>query len=377
MPNLAFDAKRLFNNPTGLGNYARTLLHNLVEYYPEHQYHLYSPSIPPKPFNEFFRHSPDFHRHTAGGMPQALWRSFGIKRNLRQQQIDLFHGLSHEIPIGLAATKIKTVVTMHDLIIKTWPQTFKPFDRSIYNWKFNYACSQADHIVAISESTKQDLIKYYGTEESKISVIYQTCSEAFKISLSEKNLQQVRERYQLPTSYLLYVGSIIERKNLLRLLEAIRLLPKNLALPLVVVGEGSGEYLKKVQDYIRQHQLGDRIHFPKGVSNEDLPAIYQQAELFCYPSSYEGFGIPILEALYSKVPVLTSPLSSLPEAAGPHAFYAHPDQAEQLSVQLNNALTNTDLRSIAIEKGFEHALKFDSEKLTERMMGCYLKVMSG
>ncbi|MFT5262687.1 MAG: glycosyltransferase involved in cell wall biosynthesis [Polaribacter sp.] len=371
MPNLAFDAKRLFNNPTGLGNYARTLLKNLTEYHPDHQYHLYSPRIKKQAYNEFFRKSPAFQNHTAGRTPAALWRSYRVKKDLLKNKVDLYHGLSHEIPIGLSDTKIKTVVSIHDLIIKTYPHTFKAIDRAIYDWKFSYACREADHIIAISEHTKRDIIKYYGTSADKISVVYQTCGEQFKIIHAAKHIQTVQQRYQLPAEYLLYVGSIVERKNLLPLLEAIRLLPKTVQLPLVVVGQGSGAYFKKVQDYIRQQ--GIRVYFPQGVSNEDLPAIYQGAQIFCYPSSYEGFGIPILEALYSKVPVVTSPLSSLPEAAGPDAFYADPKNKEELSEAINNVLTNSELRSNSIKKGFEHAQQFDARTLTDQVMNIYLQ----
>jgi len=371
MPNFAFDAKRLFNNPTGLGNYSRTLLKNLSEYYPDHQYHLFCPNIKKQPYNTFFRNNPAFLNHTAGRIPNVWWRSYAVKKDLSKNKIDLYHGLRHEIPIGLLKTRIKTVVTIHDLIIKTQPQTFKAVDRAIYDWKFSYACREADHIVAISESTKRDIMKYYDVPAYKLSVVYQTCGAPFKIIHSDSHLQEVRQRYQLPSTYLLYVGSIIERKNLLRLLKAIRLLPKTIQIPLVVVGQGKGDYLKKVQNFIRQHQLTERIYFPQGVSNEDLPAIYQSAEVFCYPSSYEGFGIPILEALYSKTPVVTANRSSLPEAAGADAFYTNTDSAEELAEKINVAITNSELRKESIERGLVHAQKFNAKELTAQMMNIY------
>lgn len=376
MPNLAFDAKRLFNNSTGLGNYSRTLLKNLSEYYPDHQYHLFCPKIKKRPFNNFFRNNPTFQNHNAGRSPAAWWRSYAIKNDLLKNNIDLYHGLSHEIPIGLSQTKVKTVVTIHDLIIKTYPKTFKAVDRAIYDWKFNHACRHADHIIAISESTKQDIIKYYGTPASKISVVYQTCDAVFKIIHAPTVLKEVRKRFQLPSSYLLYVGSIIERKNLLHLLDAIRILPETIKIPLVVIGQGKGNYLKKVQEFIRQHQMTKLVYFPQGVSNEELPAIYQGAEAFCYPSSYEGFGIPILEALYSKIPVITTSFSSLPEAAGPDAFYINSDDSAELMEQISAALTNTELKNKSIERGFEHAQQFNAKDLTNQIMDIYNQQLS-
>ncbi|MFK7808237.1 MAG: glycosyltransferase family 4 protein [Saprospiraceae bacterium] len=376
MYKLAFDAKRLFNNATGLGNYSRTLLQNLSEYYPEQEYHLFSPKIKKQLFNQHFINNPAFQLHTASNSPGAWWRTYGLKKDLLKNDIDLYHGLSHEIPLGLSNSKIKTIVTIHDLIIKTWPQTFNSIDRKIYDQKFRYACKNADHIIAISESTKVDIMKYYGTQASKISVVYQTCGPQFRIIQSLTHIQEVKRRYALPSEYLLYVGSIIERKNLLGLLKAIYVLPRLRKLPLVVIGQGKGTYFQKVKRFIEKEKMTSLIHFPKGVSNEDLPAVYQGAEVFCYPSHYEGFGIPVLEALFCKTPVITSNTSSLPEAAGPDAFFVDPTNIEDIANQLNNALTNSELRKNSVEKGFAYAQQFEGKKLTEQMMGIYQQLLN-
>jgi len=370
MHKLGFDAKRLFNNTTGLGNYSRTLLRNLSKYFPEEHYFLFSPKIKEHPLTLPFSKNPAYSSVFPSTRFKNYWRSYGMVNDLKQKEIELYHGLSHELPIGIENTKIKTVVTIHDLVIKTWQDTFPWFDRQIYDRKFSSSCSRADQIIAISESTKNDIVKYYHTDPKRIKVIYQTCNENFKLILSDSLIQQVLEKHQLPASYLLYVGSVTERKNLLGLLEAIRQLPKTLNIPLVVIGNGT-TYLKKVLAFIETHGLQQQVFFPKKISTEELSAIYQGAELFCYPSFYEGFGIPIIEALFSKTPVLTSNLSSLPEAAGPGAFYANPHEPESISAGIQKILSDRTYRQELIERGYAHAQKFNGKDLTVEMMGVY------
>ena len=374
MHNLGFDAKRLFNNTTGLGNYSRTLLHNLSEYFPDEHYFLFSPKIKKHPLTIPFSKDPAFSSVFPNTRFKNYWRSYGMLKDLNQKEIELYHGLSHELPIGIEKTTIKTVVTIHDLVIKTWPKTFPWFDRKIYDRKFSSSCKRADQIIAISESTKKDIVNYYQVDPKGIKVIYQTCNESFKLVMSKTLINQVLERYQLPASYLLYVGSVTERKNLLGLLEAIRLVPKSLKIPLVVIGNGS-TYLKKVQAFIAQHNMQQQVFFPKNISTEELSAIYQGAEIFCYPSFYEGFGIPIIEALFSKTAVLTSNISSLPEAAGPGAFYADPNQAESISEGIQKILSDSAYRQQLIEDGYAHAQKFNAADLTGQMMNVYRRLL--
>ncbi len=374
MLKLGYDAKRLFNNTTGLGNYSRTLLNNLSEYFPNEHYFLFSPKIKEHPLTIPFSKNPAFSSVFPTTRFKNYWRSYGILNDLKQKEIELYHGLSHELPIGIEKTNIKTVVTIHDLVIKTWPKTFPWFDRQIYDRKFSSSCKRADQIIAISESTKNDIVNYYQVDPKRIKVVYQTCNETFKLVLSESLIKQVLEKHQLPSSYLLYVGSVTERKNLLGLVKAIQQLPKSLRIPLVVIGSGS-TYLKKVQNFIAQHDLQQYVFFPKNISTDELSAIYQGAEMFCYPSFYEGFGIPIIEALFSKTPVLTSNVSSLPEAAGPGAFYANPHQPENISEGIQKILSDSKYRQQLVEKGYAHAQKFNAADLTREMMEVYRGVI--
>jgi glycosyltransferase involved in cell wall biosynthesis len=371
---LGYDAKRLFNNFTGLGNYSRTLLRNLASMYPENGYFLYTPKIRRNDQTAGFLDNPCFSVRTPHNKTvSAFWRTFGMRKDLRRDRIRLFHGLSHEIPPGLKAADIKSVVTIHDLLFRRFPAQYPWIDRQIYDLKFSYACRHADRIVAISESAKRDVMEFYGIDPSKIVVVYQSCHERYQEEKPAKDMETVRERYGLPEDYLLYVGTIIERKNLLGIVQALDRLPPDLRLPLAVVGSGK-EYEQKVRAYIRQNGLEKWVHFI-APSQDDMPALYQMAQIFLYPSFGEGFGIPVIEALFSGTPVISSNLSSLPEAAGLGSWLVDPARPEEIAEGIQKILTDPELRTRMVENGLEHARKFRPEKVTREMMGVYWEVL--
>lgn len=371
---IGYDAKRLFCNTTGLGNYSRSLVANQQVAFPGDRHLLFSPRLlrnaDTVPFfgKEYERIAPN--------RISPLWRSAGILRDIKKSNLDIYHGLSHELPLGINSATCKSVVTIHDLIYKFHPEDFGWIDRKIYDLKFKHACRHADHIIAISNSTKYDLMMQYGVEERKISVVYQSCSEEYLRTVSEEECSRIRLKYNLPETFLLSVGSIISRKNILAAVKAVELLKGIISLPLVIVG-GGGEYKETVKEYIRENHLEDRIIFPPYISNEDLPAIYQMAKIFIYPSRYEGFGIPIIESLYSHTPVITTRMSSLAEAAGPGAWYCHPDQPESIADGIVRICTNKGMEESLIEDGYAHVQKFSARKTAEDTHQVYEMVLKG
>ncbi|MGD9994186.1 MAG: glycosyltransferase family 4 protein [Salinivirgaceae bacterium] len=371
---LGFDAKRLFNNFTGLGNYSRTLVSGINQVAPEHELYLFTPK---KKYHndsrEFFKEP--YQAVTPKTRFKAYWRSVSSVRKIKQLKLDIFHGLSHELPLGIKKTGVKSVVTIHDLIYKTYPNDFSLFDRLIYDFKFTYACKNADKIIAVSQSTKNDIVKYYGTPESKIEVIYQSCHQQFKQTLSTDEISNILLPYQLPNQFMLFVGSIIERKNLLNLIKAIELLPETIKLPLVVVGKGNS-YLKKVNAYIKEKKLEDRIVFAPQVRYKDLPALYQKASVFIYPSVYEGFGIPVIEALWSKTPVITSNCSSMPEAAGDGAFLCNPKEPASIAEGIAKIIGDKNYAQELIEKGSMHIKRFENDVVTKQVLSLYQSLLN-
>ncbi len=363
---IGFDAKRVFNNFTGLGNYGRAVVANLAEQYPENEYHLFTPKVKETPETIPFL-KPPFHIHKGSG---ALWRTTGIKKDLQKTGIDIYHGLSHEIPIGIQKTSIKSVVTIHDLIIKVYPKQFPFLDRQIYDFKFKYACENADVIIAISESTKRDIVKYYGVSESKIKVNYLSADPIFEKKVTTEQQQSVLKKYDLPSEFLLYVGSVIERKNLLSIIKAMEQLPADLDLPLVVVGKGKA-YFQKIKNYLQTNPIRNRIIFTKYIETADLPAIYQAAQVFLFPSIYEGFGIPVIEALHSGTPVITSNISSLPEAGGSNSLLIDPTSVEEISNGISTILKDDQLRQKMVSEGKEYVKRFSGEALAQDLMNVY------
>jgi glycosyltransferase involved in cell wall biosynthesis len=288
------------------------------------------------------------------------------------------------VPIGIDKTGIKSVVTIHDLIFERYPEQYAKIDEEIYRQKYKYACEHADHVIAISEQTKKDLVEFYQTPENKITVCYQSCHPAFGLSVSEKIKQQVKEKYNLPDEYFLSVGSIIERKNLLNVCKAAYLLRNEVNIPLVVIGDG-GKYKQKVKDFISQNGLGNRVIFLSenplaSVSSsflraEDFPAIYQLATAMIYPSFFEGFGIPVLEALWSRLPVITSNVSCLPEAGGDGAYYVNPASSEEIAEGMKKIYCEKIFAATLSEKGFNHAQNFTQQKCAAGVMDVYNRLM--
>jgi glycosyltransferase involved in cell wall biosynthesis len=236
--NIGYDAKRAYQNCTGLGHYSRTLLASLAKFYPQNNYYLFAPKITGMFNTSGFKNIyPVCPSHFPATSCKSLWRSSWVKQDLLKYNIDLYHGLSHEIPMGIEATGIKSVVTIHDLIFERYPAQYKLVDRLIYRNKFRYACKHADKIIAISRQTKQDIIDFYKIPEEKIVVCYQSCNLQFSQTIPEEKKEALRRLYKLPESFYLCVGSIIERKNLMLVCKALKKLGGNI--PLVVIGDGS------------------------------------------------------------------------------------------------------------------------------------------
>jgi glycosyltransferase involved in cell wall biosynthesis len=367
--SIGFDSKRAFFNKSGLGNYSRNLLFALAKYHPENSYFLFTPKTKGRYHIEneaqFNLIEPDATAHKL--VPQ-LWRMKFMTNDIKRLKLEIFHGLSHELPLGIKKTGAKSVVTVHDLIFMRYPEFYNRVDTKIYYWKLVHACRVSDHIVAISNQTKDDLIRYLNISPDKITVIYQGCNPSYRTSYSKEFFEEVRIRYSLPERYLLYVGTIEERKNLLGIIKAIH--NRDIKIPLVVIGRKVDIYYRKVKDYITLNGVNNII-FPEGVLNSELPVIFQNAECFIYPSFFEGFGIPVLEALVSKTPVITSKGGCFTEAAGPGSIFVNPNDHEEIGEAIFNVVNNKDIRDKMINIGSEYAANFKDNIIADAYMKLY------
>lgn len=368
---IAFDAKRLFNNFTGLGNYSRTLLKNLQTYYPGHEYHLFTPKIKKNDETAYFLDESKFIIHTPKNY-NPFWRTFGMSTEINELKPDIFHGLSHEIPFGLNS-KIKTLITFHDLIYEKFPDQFGWWDKKIYHLKYKSSAFRANHITAISESTKSDLINTYHIPSEKISVNFQSCNDIFQ--LEDEHEENLKVELAGIKDYYLYVGSIIERKGLLQTIIAFAQLPESAKKPFVVVGNGNKNYISKVRDMIRYYELEEYFYFIKGISNPELISVYDHCYALVYPSVYEGFGIPVIEALFRKKPVITSDISSLPEAAGPGAILVDPYSPKDIAKAIL-WLNDPKVYKEVSEKGHQYVKsRFSSCETTKSLMELYFDLL--
>ena len=368
---IGFDAKRAFYNNTGLGNYSRDVVRILSKFYPDNFYFLYTPKEKKNSRLNFINNRVNTFVRTPfsflGNLFKKYWRTSNIVKDLQQDGIDIYHGLSHELPLGIEKTNIKSVVTIHDLIFIRYPHLFSSIDRKIYHKKFQSACKRANKIIAISHQTKNDIIEFFGTDENKIEVVYQGCNNVFQSKIPKKRIEEICKKYNLPEKFILNVGTIEERKNLLTILKSIKELPKQ---HLVVIGNGK-EYKNKCLQYIREHNLQDRVSFLSGIESEEMAAIYQKSEIMIYPSVFEGFGIPILEALFSKTPVITSQGGCFSETGGEHSIYINPLSVSEITSAITKITTDTNLRNTMIEKGYNYAQNFTDKKVAQNLIDIY------
>lgn len=371
---IGYDAKRVFHNSTGLGNYGRDLIRILSAFHPEHRYLLYNPKLSRRPL-----FTPD-ERLVFQRLPSALldrklpgwWRRSSIGGDLKRDGVSLFHGLSGELPNGLHTKGIRQVVTVHDLIFMRYPQWYSYIDRRIYWEKASHACRHADKIVAISAQTKVDIIDLIGVNPAKIAVIYQGCDPVFRQPSNPSGQADVRHKYGLPTDFILNVGTIEPRKNVLSVVKAL----EGTAIHLAIAGRATTPYAREVKTYVERRRMTNQVTFIHGATTAELAMLYQAASLFIYPSLFEGFGIPIVEALSAGTPVITTRGGCFAEAGGEHSWYVSPYDIAEIRHAITTVLTDAALRRQMIAKGFEHIRHFDDGAVAAQWMALYNGVVA-
>jgi len=374
MLKIGFDAKRLLNMRSGFGIYARSVVQSLMTRQAEDNLLLFAPYLSDNPILEP-ENSPFFKSERVNViLPWLSSKRFFSQAELTARVhlsgIDIYHGLSQEIPFSARHLSCPKVVSICDLIYRRIPASLNSSSFQAQDKKLRMAVSISDIIIAISESTKADLIDALDVSSEKIRVIYPSCHHRFFARLSPHDLTEFKTVYDLPDDYILYVGTISERKNLLTLVKAVEQLSASLRLPIVVVGMPT-PYKTLVEKYCQEHQISSLVKFYSVERNDDLPGFYQAAKLFVYPSMYEGFGIPIIEAQASGIPVITSNVSSMPEAAGRHSLLIDPSNPDDLAQAIEQALSDTALRSHMIENGLNQARMFCGTDSSKRLIETY------
>ena len=305
---------------------------------------------------------------------RIIWEHTFLPLSLSKERVDLFWGPCNFLPLIKAC---RYLVTIHDLAPFLLPHSLPLIRRIYYKRAFENSIRLADQIIVVSESLKTDLIKSLAVPEEKIKVIYNGIDESFRPVTDNAILSRIHEKYHLPSSFILTLGVLEPKKNIERLLQTYADLKKSLPnLPKLVIG-GSREYgwmNSRVFQLVKSLALDDDVIFTGTIVHEDLPAVYNLATLFILPSLYEGFGLPIIEAMACGTPVITSNTSSLPEVAGNAAVLVDPYDVEKISQAIGQVLTNERLQKEMREKGKENAKRFSWERAANALLEIFEEI---
>lgn len=353
--NLGFDAKKALRNFTGIGNYSRRVIRALSKH-SQHDLTLYGPK---KHCPEALAQLPTL-KIISPHWGYELWRTMVLPKVLRQNQTDLFHGLSNELPFGIDHQKTTSVVTLHDLIFRLYPETYSWSQRLILNIKTRYACQKADKIVAVSECTKRDLMRLYHVPKEKIEVVYQSIDPSYH--------QPLNEPRPVPYRYVLCVGTIEKRKNQLVLVKALAEMEPDLHL--VLIGKAT-PYQKALVEEASLLGVTNRLHIENHVDDTLLRQYYAHAIAFLYMSRYEGFGIPVAEALAMGIPVIAANSSCLQEAGGPDSIYLDPEDHYGVAQAIMSLTNDPSLRQTIIEQGRTYVKRFNDATLADDLCQVY------
>lgn len=355
--NVGIDA-RLLRNTTGIGRYTRSLV---LEYTQRDEFqHDHFVLFADAPLYSEQQPLPDnVEVVIADCQHRILWTNWFLPPLLQRRKIDVYHGVCNfELPIRKVC---RYVVTIHDLVPLFFPELVPKKHLLFFRLFMKRVAHTADLIITDSEHSKEDILQHLNVPEEKIRVIYLGYQQQYHRIQEQQKISEILARYRICQPYLLFVGVIEPKKNLERLVEAYRLLQKDAAIPqntqLVIAG-GKGWFSERLYQKVKDCKLDQHIVFPGYIPDEHLPALYSGAELFVFPSLYEGFGLPVLEALSYGTPVVTSNVSSLPEIAGDAGFLIDPTEPKAIAQGITTVLSDDLLRQQMREQGYRQAQKF-------------------
>lgn len=371
---IGINARYIQRQITGIERYTLELINNLSRLDDENKYVLFfnkhEPVMPPIKkcnFVNYITRVPTKFR-----ILRIFWEQFWLAYELKRNDVQIFHGPSFLAPL---TKKSKYVVTIHDLSFFRYPESFTLENKLYFKFFLQRSIKNADVIIADSESTKKDIIHYFKVPDDRISVVYLGVDDTFVPLKDSVKIKQIKAKYNLPEKFILFTGVLSPRKNLERTLIAFCLLKRKKSIPhkFVIVGK-KGWLYETIFEKIKLLNLENEVVFTDYVPEEDLPYFYNLADVFVLASLYEGFGLPILEAMACGCPVVTSSRSSMPEVAGDAALLVDPLKVEEISAAIEKIVTDTKLRKVLVEKGFEQAKKFSWKKTAEETLKIYDKI---
>lgn len=371
---IGIDARYITKYKSGVGFYTQNLLESLASIDSMNEYYYLTtqrniPHLKLNGNNFILMHTYiSFENHIFGD----FWQNLYLPLRLAALNIDVFHGPAVFLP--LVKLGFKTVVTIHDLVSFLFPQTV-PRKYSLYMQLMTRLSARfADGIIASSESTRQDLSKHLKIHPEKIKVIHLAVDESFKRVEDKDQIQKILEKYKIDSEFVLFIGNLEPRKNLTRLFEAFAIAHNKIPSYKLVVAGTRGWLYSDIFETVARLNLSDKIIFTGYIDAEDLPALYSAAQVFVLPSLYEGFGLPILEAMSCGAPVITSNMGSIPEVAGDSAILIDPYDIKAIADGLLEVFSNRQLREELMEKGLRRAKNFSWKRVAEETLGVYNEV---
>jgi glycosyltransferase involved in cell wall biosynthesis len=371
--NVLIDATCIRKNKAGVGVYAKNLIHELAENYPNLSLFLLTQDDDPDldysgwPNVKMIRVPARVFRI----LPfRFLLEQIGVPLLLLRYRIKVLHSLHYSFP--LVGVGSRQVVTVHDMTSFDMPEVHIPLKRMYFRFFIRASVRLADAIIFVSRSAQEDYISRFGPPRGSTFVIHHGKNAAFRPDLDPDTVRRVRDKYGLPPEFILYIGTIEPRKNLARLVAAFAPVSKdNPCLSLVLAGEKGWMY-DDLFESIRKLGLGSRIVFPGYIDEEDKPFLLAGAKLFVYPSLYEGFGLPVLEALACGVATVTSNVSSIPEVAGQAALLVEPTQVAAITDAITKLLSDTSLRQELQRESIKQAAKFNWQATAKLTVETYI-----
>ena len=362
---IGIDASRAFSSQrTGTENYSYQLIKSIAKLDSRHSYLLYTRKVREEEVKKAFNWSSIPQNITIRNITfSRLWTQLGLASEVLFNPPDILFVPAHTLPV-LRSPKIKTVVTIHDLGYEFLPD-YHQFPHKLYlNKSTEYAVDQATRLIAVSKATKQDLIKKLNCPEEKIEVIYEGYDkEKFKNQDSKIKIDKVLNKYNLYNPFILFVGTLQPRKNIVRLIEAFSLIATSIKKPVdLVIAGNKGWMYEEILAAPKKYKIENQVKFLGYTIEEDLSDLYSSTLCFCLPSLFEGFGLPVLEAMACGSPVLISRTSSLPEVAGDAGIYVDPLNIQEIAQNLKAIISSKNLRLLKRKQSLEQAKKFSWEK---------------
>jgi len=357
VPRFGFDNKTGLPNRVGSGEFCFQLLSALPGIDKTNEYSIF---LPLKPALDMPKESSKWQYVVFHS--RKLWTLLGLSGKLKKYKPDVFFSPTHYLPLSVACP---SVIAILDVSYLYYPGLFKKKD--LYQLKFwgGFSIKKAKKIITISNSSKNDIIKMYKVNPDKIAVVYPGIKKDLGIKNKDLKMTDLNEKYGISSPYILFVGTLQPRKNIARLVEAFSKLKSGVNL--VVIGK-KGWQFEDILTSPKKYGVEKRVKFLDSVSDEELPSFYKNALCFVLPSLYEGFGLPILEAMQYGCPVLTSNVSSLPEAGGDAAMYFNPEDTADIAEKIDKVISDSKLRDEMVKKGYNQVKKFSWEKTAKETL---------